>query len=167
MKPWDVPLDAASLGWLGEAWGQDLQSWGLILQGLLELRGDKVLRAAQRPPPPPNRQLGFGTELILGQAAEPLGAPPHPPLGLLSASLSKRTARVLGFSCLVWSFPALEPSHLWGWPLALPLPKPAPSPPAGLKGHLREAFSEPQGNTAPHLHSFFLSTLVAFPAEPS
>lgn len=95
MKPWDVPLDAASLGWLGEAWGQDLQSWGLILQGLLELRGDKVLRAAQRPPPPPNRQLGFGTELILGQAAEPLWAPPHPPLGLLSASLSKRTARVL------------------------------------------------------------------------
>lgn len=41
MKPWDVPLDAAGLGWLDEVWGLDIQSWGLILQGLLERCGDR------------------------------------------------------------------------------------------------------------------------------
>ena len=164
MKPWDIPLDAASLGWLDKVWGRDIQSGGLILQGLLERCGDKALRAAQRPPRPPNRQLGIGTELISGEAGEP-------PVGLHHAhrwALPQPPFpnAPLGFSCLIWSVPALEPSQLWGWPPALPLPKPAPSPPAGLKGHLREAFSDHQGNTAPHptfiipLYAGFLSCRV-------
>lgn len=165
MKPWDVPLGAASLGWLSEAWGQDLQSSGLILQGLLEWRGDKALRAAQRPPPPRDRQLGIGTELVLGQAAGPPAGLPH--IHRWAPSQPPFPNALLGFSCLVGSIPALEPSHLRGWSPALLLPKPAAPPPAGLKGHLSEARSDHQGNTTPQPHSFFLSALVSFPAESS
>ena len=97
------------------------------------------------------------------QRGLPRGSPTST-AGPLSASLPKRAVRVL---MPRWIHPCLRTFNLQGWPPALLLPKPAAPPPAGLKGHLSEAFSDHQGNTTPQPHSFFLSVLVSFLAESS